>query len=298
MRDRIPHPELSSWMHERCHVPREDREATFARWRRQPAAVVALDAVFSRVFRALHIHRRPGAKWTLYRLVRGALRVLVRCLNRVKVYGRENVPETGCIFYVNHPGQFDPVFLITSLDQPVSAFISWGNGWFADMFEDYGFVYLRPQPLRVQVERMVRELVLRNRFFAIWPEGHPTGKAEVEAGFSSIVRVYAVLNAKRDVIPFVPVLLRGTEVDNHGASPRPGPVEVHFFEPLFLDRGWLEPPWRGGKSPREIVDFLMLHLARKRGQKALAENPRLEGVRRRRAATTRPLPTGSRSRIS
>jgi hypothetical protein len=132
---------------------------------------------------------------------------------------------------------------------------------------------------------MVRQILLHNRYFAIWPEGHPH-PGPIEEGFSSIVRVYATLNHDRDRIPFVPVLIRGEAAVRRNVQHKPGRIEIHFFKPVFIDRQWLKPLAEGGKTPREIIDFLMLHLARKNGQTSIAPNPRLQRTRSYRMKTT------------
>jgi len=71
----------------------------------------------------------------------------------------------------------------------------------------------------LKVEAMIRRILLHNRFFAIWPEGHPH-KGPIEQGFSSIVRVYATLNSDRDRIPFLPVLIRGEAAERKMFSTR------------------------------------------------------------------------------
>jgi hypothetical protein len=188
-----------------------------------------------------------------------------------------NIPPTGCIFYVNHPGSFDPPILYAVIPHiQVGSFISWGDGWFADMIEAcYGMSAYRQPGMPQKVEAMIRQILLRNRFFAIWPEGHPH-PGPIEQGFSSIVRVYATLNYDRDRIPFLPALIRGEAAVRREVQHKPGRIEIHFFKPVFIDRQWLKPPAEGGKTPREIIDFLMLHLAQKNGQSSIVPNPRLQ----------------------
>ena len=274
----IPHPELSHWMHERIPIPIETREARFARWKTQPRYIQAIDAFLSRLLikgRLLSKTTRIFTYWFVAKIAYFNLKLY----NRIKVFGKENIPKTGCIFIVNHPGQLDPLILIASSPYFVSGLVAWGNGWFMDMLEHmYGLLSLRRNSMHEIVERIIRNFLLKNRFFAIWPEGHPTYKQEVEDGHSSIVRVYAVLNAKKDRVPFVPVLLRGAQCfrirEKSWKAKNPtlrktNPVEVHYSKPIFIDRSWLELPEKGGKSPREIIDFVMHKLADMQKQKTL-----------------------------
>lgn len=282
---RIPRTALHSWMHDRVPLPRVTRGELRARWRRQPIVPLALDAFLSRVMKWTGL-LKPGIRHVTLKLVRGFFRWMFRILNRLHVHGADNIPETGALFYVNHPGVYDPMILLAALPKPFGALISWGNGWFSDMVERFfGFVASRGEPREVKVEKMVHQVLTRNRYFAIWPEGHPTKHDGVERGFSSIVRVYAVLNSRRDRVPFVPVLIRGAQVYQVNAAPHVGPIDVHILEPFFVDRAWLRPPDAGGKTPREIVDYLMERLAHARGQRTLKPNPRLLATWRRHGKT-------------
>ena len=78
----------------------------------------------------------------------------------------------------------------------------------------------------------------------------------------------------------MPVLIRGDGAHRFGVKHKMGPIEIHFFKPMFLDRSWLLPPEEGGKSQREIINYLMLFLAQKNGQKALVPNERVEWSRK------------------
>jgi 1-acyl-sn-glycerol-3-phosphate acyltransferase len=281
----IPYPQYSSYLHTRIPIPKETHAQILARWKRQPRPIQALDAVLSRMFAACR-RLGPNMPHVMMRWYRAIFRIYFKVFNRLKVYGVENVPKSGAIFYVNHPGQLDPVLLLASLPFESGALIAWGHGWFMDMLEAcYGLLSLRYSNVNIITERIIREILCKNRYFAIWPEGHPTYSQLLEDGHSSIIRVYSVLNCTEDRIPFVPVLLRGAEIyrlrEKTWGSHQPlwnktKPISVHFFPPVFLDRAWLKPPAEGGKSPREMIDYLMHHLAAQQGQKHLRPNRLLQ----------------------
>jgi hypothetical protein len=276
MGDKIPYPSLYSHLHSRIPLNKESRKQIFARWARQPKIARIVDAFLSRLmnlFRMLHKDRLPSTFHIITRLIR----IYFRIVNRLKVFGLPNIPRTGGIFYVNHPGQLDPLILCTALPFQAGMLISWGNGWFMDMLESkFGLISLRGGGVEVKVERMIRQILCKNRFFAIWPEGHPTFKSRIEDGHSSIIRVYSVLNAVQDRIPFIPTLLRGAEIYKVGEKIRTNKIEVHFFPPIFFPRSWLQPVAQGGKSPREMIDFLMNRLGKYNKQRTLDKNQLLE----------------------
>ncbi|HME51577.1 MAG TPA: lysophospholipid acyltransferase family protein [Candidatus Lokiarchaeia archaeon] len=276
---KIPFPQFTSYMHERRELPRETLEEHKQRWRQQPRLVIALDAVVSRLVKLLHV-AKGIRKYILFKVVIKTFRFYFRAFNQLKVHGAENVPENGCIFIVNHPGSFDPVILMTALPKIIyGAFVAWGNGFFADMIETfYGISSLRRFDRQMAIEYMIRMLLTKNRYFGIWPEGHPH-VGPIEQGYSTIVPVYAAINYDKDRIPFLPVLIRGNGAHRFGVAHKMGPIEVHVMKPVFINRAWLEKPENGGKTQREIIDNVMLIVARKNGQNELAKNQNLEWSR-------------------
>lgn len=287
--DKVPYPRLTSHFHRRIAVPTESVEEKLKRWSQQPVLERALDAVLSRIMVRGKL-LKPSTKRIPYFCIQKFFKIIFKVCNRMKVYGLENIPKSGCIFLPTHPGQLDPLLLMTSVNFQIGMFVAWGNGWFMDMIEQmYGIMSLRRWGLNVAVERMIRLILTKNKYFAIWPEGHPKYNQLVEEGHSSIVRVYTTINIDKDRIPFVPVLLRGAEMyhvsgEDRNRTKRPHrtflPIEVHFLKPIFLDRTWLKPPEQGGKTPREMIDFVMHMIARKQGQKELAPNRVLEWKRK------------------
>ncbi|MFX0103697.1 MAG: lysophospholipid acyltransferase family protein [Candidatus Hodarchaeota archaeon] len=288
MKDTIPFPQYETWMHKRIHVRHLTLKERFERWAKQPTFVRALDAVFSRAVRFFGWDTKGGRR-AMYKFVIFWFRAYFKIFNRLKEIGKENIPKKGCIFLVNHPGSYDPPILFASVLKShipcgqVGIYASWGTGFFNDMIDVfYGMKSARgygPETMSEKVERMVRQIITRNRFFAMWPEGHPH-LGPIEQGFSSIVRVYSVVNKFEDRIPFVPVVIRGEGASRFGVSHKVGPIEIRYGKPVFVNRDWLKHPDEGGKTPREIIDHMMLIMARMNGQKKFAPNPRLESKKR------------------
>ncbi len=284
--DHIPYPQLTSWMHSRIVVPPMQLADLVQRYAKQYHSTQFEDALVSRVIKWLHMGN-PHILWGLYPVFMGLVRMFLRVTNRLTVRGQENIPPGGAILYSNHRGGKDVIVLLASMGQPVAIFTDINDGWIADAFERFLGWVPRRGVAPDMVEKMISSLLLKNRYFAMWPEGTPSRHGKIMQGFSSIVKVYAVINSKRDVIPFVPVLTRGTEeiskfrrkhVHQHKRFRK---ILVEFLKPVSIPRAWLRPPEDGGKTPREIMDALMLLLARKLGQDHLEKNPRLEERRTR-----------------
>ena len=211
--------------------------------------------------------------------------------------GRKRVPKQGALFYVNHPGSFDVILLNIALGTPIGCFISWDNFWMTNIAEKY-FTYINKQKIGsssqitslmerglkngdILLELMIRNILLHNRYFAIWPEGGLSHRTLIREGFSSLPRVYAVLNSKKNQIPLVPVTIRGSEcyhIDrNPKLRPRTQNISLEFHEPFFLPREWIDEPSDSekGKTPREIIDHMMLKLTNLYGQKKPIKNMNL-----------------------
>ncbi len=278
MTARIPLPRLQSWMHARVPLPIEGRAERMVRYKNQSDQDLLIESIASSILDKTG-WLSPKRRWLTYRLVCHAIYNMLRALNRMEVRGRGNIPRAGAIFYVNHLSAFDPAILMAASPIPLGFFVDSGYGWLADTLETaFGFVSHLGTGEEI-VEKFIRTILQKDPFFAIWPEGYYE-KDEVVRGFSGIVKAYAVLNSQRDINPFVPVILQGAQCYRDRTLKRLIKIRVTLIKPVFLPRPWLRPPAEGGKTPREIMDFLMLRLARKLGQHALGRNWYLESRRR------------------
>lgn len=284
--DVIPHPELESWMFKRRHLPpffSPDKE----RIERRRQQYWKVNSFLSRLAKYLHIVKW---RWAGFRVCMGLFKAWFKIFNRLKIIGKENIPKDRAIFYVNHPGSLDVMLLEAVVGKPVSCFISWDNYWITGFGEQlYGFINkkfirydrsIKDKSLtgKYMIEKSVRQILQKNSMFAIWPSGGLSKDGRVKRGFSGVVKMYATLNAKQDIIPLVPVLLEGSgcyHIDkNPKLSPRTDKITVKVMKPFFLPREWLNNPDENpeGKTPREIIDYMMMKLAREHGQKYLAPN--------------------------
>jgi 1-acyl-sn-glycerol-3-phosphate acyltransferase len=299
-KDVIPHPELSSWMFTRYHLPSyldlnpkavEESERRY-RWLNYILSTLVKVSVLS--------------KWRYagFRFLTSFGLLLFKIFNRVEITGRENIPKQGAIFYANHPGSLDPILLICSLRHPVGCFVSYDNYWLTSFGVKYsGFINKeiilensiksedfhssnRNYERDLLTEVMIRNILFVNRYFAIWPEGTLSRQGLISRGFSSVVRAYATINSKKDLIPFVPVLFEGSQCYhigyNHNLSPRTNKIKVKFQDPYFIPRDWLLNPEidKKGKTPREIIDYMMNILVQAHGQNRFAKNHRLMHVKK------------------
>ncbi|NMC05433.1 MAG: hypothetical protein GYA24_09485 [Candidatus Lokiarchaeota archaeon] len=278
----VPFPWLRSWMHERIPIPLETGKPEERKQGKRGHAFDIVEAVITRFVKRTHILRH---RWVAYKVVMGAVHAYMRVFHRLEVRGKGNIPERGAIFYLLHNGDNDVINFLGAFKRPVGVFTDIGSGFFPDFMERFfGFV-TRRGTREVMVEKMIRTIWQKNKDFVIWPEGSPSRDGRPMEAFSGIVRVYSTLNAGKDRIPFVPVLHRGGEIFR---NKDPRKLQKHlceFLKPIFIPRAWLEKPDAGGKTPREIMNALMLVLARKVGHTSLKKNYALE---RRRQSEGRP----------
>jgi len=170
----IPRPELTHWMHRRIPMKIESVEQKQKRWALQKTGARALDAVLSRIF----VKGKIGSKTfrhTFYRMMSKGFYLHFKIFHRLKVFGLENIPKNGAIFYVNHPGTFDPQILMATCPSHVGSLMAWSGGWFMEMLETVGgqIMFRWWENRQEKVERMINHLLTRSRYLAIWPSGHP-----------------------------------------------------------------------------------------------------------------------------
>jgi hypothetical protein len=280
----IPYPNLQSWMHLRSGIPKETIGERNTRYANRFHNMLALDYLISGLARFFHIGNQT-IRWAFYRVCMGLLRFQFRILNQIEIRGDDYIPPKGGIFYLNHFGKKDVAIFQAVFGKPLSAFVDSGNGLIADILEKYFYFVLRRGDTNVLIEKMVQTLLLKNRYFATWPEGTVSDDEQVLEAFSGIIKVYATINAKRDIIPFIPVYMQGTNCYFWHGRRRLKKIYVTYLKPFFLPRDWLKSPTEGGKSPREIANHIMMVLARANGQKELGHNHMLNW-RRQNVETT------------
>lgn len=265
-------------MHQRVPIPQESPAQRRERYQKLPKIELFFEGLVSRLASILLKCFGIQNRWALWHVIMKLEQWWFRIFNRLEIHGLTNIPSSGGIFYMNHIGSKDVVLFLASMPMPVPVFTDIGNSWFADTLE-YLFDFVpRRGDTSVLIERQIRNILLKNRYFGTWPEGSPSSTGKVMEPYSGIIRVYSVINANTDRIPLVPVLMRGAECywgwrqknDPHTRNAKK--IIIDIFPPYFLPREWLKRPEEGGKSPREMANFMMMKLARKLGQKQLVEN--------------------------
>jgi 1-acyl-sn-glycerol-3-phosphate acyltransferase len=278
----VPFPWLKSWMHERIPIPADQPESKGKKKWHHHETLEFIQSLLTRLAKRTHLLRH---RWIAYRIVMGAVYGYMKVFHRLEVRGEENIPRTGGIFYLLHNGDEDVINFLGAFKKPIGVFTDIGTGFFPDFMERFfGFV-TRRGTRDVMVEKMIRTIWQKNKDFVMWPEGSPSRDGHPMYAFSGIIRVYSTLNATKDRIPFVPVLMRGTEIYRNKNTRKLQKHLVEYLKPIYIPRSWLQKPEEGGKTPREIINAIMLVLARTVGFTTLKKNYALE---RRRQSEGRP----------
>ena len=276
--DEIPYPHLNSWMFGRSNL----KENVFEKEITDPDIKFDLDnfdeALISRLILKMPLNSQ-SFNWTFYKLIKKIFKLYFKIFHRLSVNGLENIPSRA-IFIVNHPGSLDPFVLVSAFPKPVSCFISLGFPWLEKgACPKIGFLPRFGTRDNI-LEMITRSILKKNSYFAMWPEGI-ADRGTVMKGYSGIVRIYSVINSKRNIIPFIPVYIRGSECYLPlNMKPSTNKISIEFLKPRFIPREWLKEPQDGGKTPREIIDYLMNILARKNGQNEAVDNNHIE-IRRK-----------------
>jgi 1-acyl-sn-glycerol-3-phosphate acyltransferase len=272
IKDNIPYPHLESWMHKRIPIPRMTSEEKNQLYYDDNPWVRFAISLTTRLLKFTKLAKGNNV-WITYRIVMSFIYFFYRIRNRLEVRGRHNIPKKGAIFIINHIAGQDVVFpFMAAFRKPISVFTDMGPGFFSEVTDKYlNFVTRRGSP-SILIEKMIRNMLLKNRYFAMWPEGTLERHGKIMHGLSGIAKVYATINSQKDIVPFVPVHM--TE------SAHKQKIIYTIFKPRFIPRDWLKTPEQGGKTPREIIDYVMMILAQANKQANLDRNHLMEHRRK------------------
>ncbi|MED5448233.1 MAG: MFS transporter [Planctomycetota bacterium] len=200
------------------------------------------------IFLATGIGTIPVLLYVLWLLPQASIRmfiwILSRVIYRVKVFGRENIPDQGgALIVANHVTYMDGFLLLTSSSRPIR-FVA-----HADHINRFGIARLSQLmgviPIRstdgpkaiVASLREARAAVENGELVCIFPEGQLTPSGHVEQFHRGMMKIVDGLNA-----PIVPIFLDelwGSIFSHKGGRiiwklPRrwPYPVAIHVGEPL------------------------------------------------------------------
>ncbi len=199
------------------------------------------------------------------RLTGFAIRVMARCLARVRVEGLENLPRSGAaLFVVNHASNADGMLMMAFIVPPLGRRIGWLGkeealrwplfGW---VMRENGILGIRRGAGDLEAFKAARHVLDEGNILTIFPEGtrSPTGKLqEAKEG--------ATVLALRSGAPIVPIGIVGS----HDFWPK-GSIIPHIGRRMIVRVGkpFQLAPAPPGANRRETVAAatrdLMCHIA-------------------------------------
>lgn len=138
------------------------------------------------------------------------VRIILRIIARVEIYGYENLPEGGFILAANHLGRLDSALLYYAIDRediimPVAE--KYKTHWlFAPMVHMVGGFFINRFDADVQAIREVLKRLKNGGVFVIAPEGT---RSKTEA--LQEARPGVAYFASKTGMPVIPIALTGTE---------------------------------------------------------------------------------------
>ncbi len=194
----------------------------------------------------------PVALYIVLLLPGATLRFLVWLLShtayRVRVYGRENIPETGgAVLVPNHVSWIDGVLLLISSSRPIRMLAYAGfwesraTRWLARLF---GVILIKPEAGPKSIARALetaRQAVLNGELVCVFPEGEITRIGQMLPFRRGVLKIVEGTEA-----PVIPTCLdglwdsifsyRGGRVIWKRPRRWPLPVRILFGTPLFQPR--------------------------------------------------------------
>jgi 1-acyl-sn-glycerol-3-phosphate acyltransferase len=197
-------------------------------------------------------HSTPG----FHRLVKGVSRLVLACLTRFDVRGRENIPAGGFVGVSNHLSSFDPMLILALMPvRPLAMFAAMEHrrdfiaGWALDRL---GAIWIdRDEPSREALRIALNEIVW-GAAFGIAPEGTRSKTGGLQVG-----KTGAVYLATRAQVPVLPTVVWGTEqIARNLRRFKRTPVHLYIDAPIHL------PPGRAdAEKLQEYTEMIMRRMA-------------------------------------
>lgn len=167
---------------------------------------------------------------------------MAHTLYRIKVYGRENLPnEGGALLVSNHVSWLDGIILLLTSSRPIRMIVYAGNfkqRWLKRLAEMYGVIFLGTSPKSIAAAiRTAREALKNGELVCIFPEGGISRSGQVQAFKPGATKILQGTD-----VPVIPIYL-----DELWGSifsfdrgrffwkwPRriPYPISIHFGPPV------------------------------------------------------------------
>jgi len=181
---------------------------------------------------------------------------ILKIIFRLKVIGRENIPQKEAVMLVaNHVSFLDPVVIGVSCSRTLCYFAQ------SDLFRlpflgrliwSVNVTPINRQKLELSVLRRVYKLVKRKKAFVVFPEGTRSKTGEIQPGKPGLGLI-----VWRTRVKVIPALIKGTDkaLPVKARFIRPAKIKVIIGKPLNLTDFYNQPASKD--LYQEIVDRMM-----------------------------------------
>lgn len=162
--------------------------------------------------------------------------IIKACGGKVKVYGKENIPEGTCLFVGNHQGNFDIMLLLSTIDKHLGFVakkemekIPVLSDW---MRKDHCVFLNRENPREaIKTFNEAAENLKNGYSMVIFPEGTRSKSSNI-GEFKKGSLKFAT---KVPEVPIVPVACEGTYNLYENSSKKNVEIKVAFGKPIYLN---------------------------------------------------------------
>ncbi|MDZ4169028.1 MAG: lysophospholipid acyltransferase family protein [Coriobacteriia bacterium] len=166
----------------------------------------------SEEFRGKPLAGDDSPRWVLGRLVRGTLGRLLLLAFRVRLHGRNNVPQSGAILAGNHVSYLDPAIIWSAIPRPahfVGKVELWDTGWLGFLLDRFWVIPVKRDSADREMIQTASALLAAGDLLGMFPEG--TRKRDLSSDELGAAHGGVAFLAIRNSCPVVPVGIAGTE---------------------------------------------------------------------------------------
>ena len=198
--------------------------------------------------------KKPKMRW--FRFARWLCKVFCNLFFRIRVYGKENVPDKGAVVLVsNHQSYLDPVFCGIPLKRPLYFLARsslWKNRVFGRMISSVNTIPVNQGKADLSAMRKVISELKEGWGVCLFPEGTRTRDGKItpfKPGFGLLCR--------RGGAAVVPVVIDGAFEcwPRHKRIFSPGPIEVCYGKAIPASEV-------ANMSDRELAELMTVTLRR------------------------------------
>ncbi|MCI1946079.1 lysophospholipid acyltransferase family protein [Clostridium luticellarii] len=175
----------------------------------------------------------------IYISVKNWANFILRLVNaKIKLEGKENVPQAPCLFVANHQGFFDIPIIISSLDRMVG-FIAKKEitkiGLLTYWMKQINCVFIDRQNIRESIKSINEgiKILKSGHSMVIFPEGTRSKGPKIGEFKKGSLKL-----ALKSRVPIVPIAIDGSyklrEGNNHSIL-KPAEVKMTICKPIYID---------------------------------------------------------------